>query len=408
MRGEVYLGHADFAALNAAAEAAGQRTYANPRNAAAGSLRQIDPKITATRPLRFFAYAWGFASAPFAETQWEALEALRAWGFQVTPQRDALRGRRACRRLRRRWRRCGPSSPSTSTAWSTRSTGWTGRSAWASSPARRAGRSRASSPPSRRAPSSRRSTSRSAAPARSTPVARLQPVTVGGVVVEHATLHNADEIARKDIRVGDTVIVQRAGDVIPQIVSVVLEERPAGAVALRLPDPLPLPAGHAAGARDHRRRAPRRWCAAAPASSPARSSASSTCATSSRAAPSTSRAWARSSCASSWTKAGSTSRPTSSAWPAGPRPLAAPARDRPAMARPRRQPGRRHRGAAHHRARPLHLWPRHPPRRRDHRPGPGARLWLGRGLPGGDGQGRRRRSRRRWPNSTPSIRSARR
>ena len=86
VRGEVYLGHEEFAALNAANAQAGQKTYANPRNAAAGSLRQIDPKITATRPLRFFAYAWGLVSQPFAETQWEALQKLKAWGFQTTPQ----------------------------------------------------------------------------------------------------------------------------------------------------------------------------------------------------------------------------------------------------------------------------------------------------------------------------------
>src|SRR5271156_2494280 len=86
IRGEVYFGHDDFAALNAAAEAAGQRTYVNPRNAASGSLRQIDPRITAQRGLHFFAYAWGLLSAPFAETQWDALAAFRNWGFTVTPQ----------------------------------------------------------------------------------------------------------------------------------------------------------------------------------------------------------------------------------------------------------------------------------------------------------------------------------
>src|SRR5262249_32121614 len=92
IRGEVYLGHAEFAALNAAAEAAGQRTYANPRNAAAGSLRQIDPRITAQRPLRFFAYAWGQITARFAETQWEALQKFKAWGFHITPQSRRVEG----------------------------------------------------------------------------------------------------------------------------------------------------------------------------------------------------------------------------------------------------------------------------------------------------------------------------
>src|SRR5207302_10713972 len=92
VRGEVYLGHDEFTAMNAAAEAAGQRTYANPRNAAAGSLRQIDPKITAARPLRFFAYAWGLLSAPFAETQWAALAKLKAWGFQTTPESRCVLG----------------------------------------------------------------------------------------------------------------------------------------------------------------------------------------------------------------------------------------------------------------------------------------------------------------------------
>ena len=86
MRGEVYLGHAEFQTLNADAEAAGQRTYANPRNAAAGSLRQIDPSITARRPLRFFAYAWGEVSGAFAETQWEALERASATGASPSPR----------------------------------------------------------------------------------------------------------------------------------------------------------------------------------------------------------------------------------------------------------------------------------------------------------------------------------
>ena len=90
IRGEVYLGHEAFIALNAAATEAGTKTYANPRNAAAGSLRQIDPRITAARPLSFFAYAWGQFSQPFAQTQWEALARLKAWGFSTTPQSERV------------------------------------------------------------------------------------------------------------------------------------------------------------------------------------------------------------------------------------------------------------------------------------------------------------------------------
>jgi DNA ligase (NAD+) len=227
LRGEVYLGHAEFQALNADAEATGARTYANPRNAAAGSLRQIDPAITARRPLRFFAYAWGEVSGAFAETQWEALERFREWGFTVAPMiervagpegllgaYEALKAARphltfdidglVCKVDRLDWqRRLG---------FVSRSPRWAVARKFPAEQARtilegidiQVGRTGAL-----------------------TPVARLRPVTVGGVVVVSATLHNADEIARKDLRIGDTVIVQRAGDVIPQVVEPVLDERPA-------------------------------------------------------------------------------------------------------------------------------------------------------------------------------------
>ena len=239
MRGEVYLGHAEFGALNADAEAAGQRTYANPRNAAAGSLRQIDPAITARRPLRFFAYAWGELSAPFAETQWEALDAFRSWGFTVAPGIERVAGPEGllqayealkvarphltfdidglvCKVDRLDWqRRLG---------FVSRSPRWAVARKFPAEQARtvlegidiQVGRTGAL-----------------------TPVARLRPVTIGGVVVVSATLHNADEIARKDLRVGDTVVVQRAGDVIPQIVEAVLDERPADAEPYAFPTHCP-------------------------------------------------------------------------------------------------------------------------------------------------------------------------
>jgi DNA ligase (NAD+) len=241
VRGEVYLGHAEFAALNAAAQAAGEKTYANPRNAASGSLRQIDPAITAARPLRFFAYAWGLVSAPFAETQWEALAAYGDWGFTVTPQarrvEDAVGLLAAYAEMEAARPHLGFDIDGV--VFKVDRLDWQERLGFVSRSPRWA--------VARKFPAERARTilegidiqvGRTGAV---TPVARLTPVTVGGVVVEHATLHNADEIARKDIRVGDTVVVQRAGDVIPQVVEVVLEERPAGAGPYLYPTHCPCP-----------------------------------------------------------------------------------------------------------------------------------------------------------------------
>jgi len=241
IRGEVYLGHADFAALNAAAEAAGSKTYVNPRNSASGSLRQIDPSITAKRSLRFFAYAWGLLSAPFAETQWEALAALKAWGFKVTPQARRVENAEGLLAAYAEMEAVRPNLDFDIDGvvykvdrldWQTR-LGFVSRSPrWAVA---------------RKFPAEQARTvlegidiqvGRTGA---ITPVARLRPVTVGGVVVVNATLHNADEIARKDVRIGDTVILQRAGDVIPQIVEVVLDQRPADAAPFDFPTHCPCP-----------------------------------------------------------------------------------------------------------------------------------------------------------------------
>jgi DNA ligase (NAD+) len=241
VRGEIYLGHDDFAALNAAAEAADQRTYANPRNAAAGSLRQIDSVITASRPLRFFAYAWGLVSAPFAATQWEALEALRAWGFQVTPQTARVEGVAGLLEAYRTMEALRPhlGFDIDGVVYKIDRLDWQDRLGFVSRSPRWA--------VARKFPAERARTILEAIDIQVgrtgavTPVARLRPVTVGGVVVERATLHNADEIARKDIRVGDTVVLQRAGDVIPQVVSVVLEERPADTAPFEFPTHCPCP-----------------------------------------------------------------------------------------------------------------------------------------------------------------------
>ncbi|MCA3714064.1 NAD-dependent DNA ligase LigA [Phenylobacterium sp.] len=226
VRGEVYLSHAAFAELNAQAEGAGQKTYANPRNAAAGSLRQIDPRITATRPLGFFAYAWGEVSAPFAQAQWEALGRLKAWGFATTPQSRRVEGAEGLLAAYREMEAARPhlGFDIDGVVYKVDRLDWQQRLGFITRTPRWA--------IARKFPAEQARTVLTAIDLQVgrtgavTPVARLVPVTVGGVVVENATLHNADEIARKDIRVGDTVIVQRAGDVIPQIVGVVEAERP--------------------------------------------------------------------------------------------------------------------------------------------------------------------------------------
>jgi len=239
IRGEVYLGHAEFQTLNADAEAAGQRTYTNPRNAAAGSLRQIDSSITARRPLRFFAYAWGEVSDAFAETQWEALQRFRDWGFTVAPMIERVEGPEGLLGAYEALKTARPHlvfdidglvCKVDRLDWQRR-LGFVSRSPrWAVA---------------RKFPAERALTILEAIDIQVgrtgalTPVARLRPVTVGGVVVVNATLHNADEIARKDIRVGDTVVIQRAGDVIPQIVEVVLAERPDNSAPYVFPTECP-------------------------------------------------------------------------------------------------------------------------------------------------------------------------
>ncbi len=238
-RGEVYMRHADFAALNARQTEAGKPQFANPRNAAAGSLRQLDPNVTAGRPLAFFAYAWGEISEPFGSTQLGAMEAMRRFGLPTNPltklcrtSAEMLGHYRAieAQRASLGYDIDGVVYKVDDLALQQR-LGFVSRSPrWAVAhkfPAERAttvveaieinvGRTGAL-----------------------TPIARLRPVTVGGVVVSNATLHNEDEIARKDVRVGDTVVVQRAGDVIPQIVEVVPEKRPEGAKPYAFPHACP-------------------------------------------------------------------------------------------------------------------------------------------------------------------------
>jgi len=240
VRGEVYAPNEGFDAFNAAAEAEGRRTYANPRNFAAGSLRQIDPKVTAQRPLNFFAYAWGEVSAPFAETQAEALAAFESWGFKVNPRSQRVDGAEGLidiyRGLETDRARLGYDIDGV--VYKVDRLDWQARLGFVSRSPRWA---IAHKFPAQQATTVLEDIDIQVGRTGSlTPVARLHPVTVGGVVVRNATLHNEDEIARKDVRIGDTVVLQRAGDVIPQIVEVVLDRRPADAAPYVFPTHCPV------------------------------------------------------------------------------------------------------------------------------------------------------------------------
>jgi DNA ligase (NAD+) len=240
IRGEVFMTKADFLELNAEQERLGEKTFANPRNAAAGSLRQLDPRITASRKLGFFAYAMGAVSEPVAATHWEYLGRLRDWGFEVNPLSRRLEGEEACERFQAEMaeRRAdlaydidGVVYKIDDLAWQRR-LGFAGRDPrWAIAwkfPAERA---------STRLLDIRIQVGRTGA---LTPVAVLEPVNVGGVLVSRASLHNEDEIKRKDVRIGDWVVIERAGDVIPQIVAVMKERRPPEAKPFVFPDHCPV------------------------------------------------------------------------------------------------------------------------------------------------------------------------
>ncbi len=240
VRGEVYMTGADFRRLNEAQEAAGKPAFANPRNAAAGSLRQLDPAITAARPLKLFVYAWGETSGLPAETQWTMLEQLSAWGFQVNPLtrlcRDDDEALAHYGRIEKQ--RAGLGYDIDGMVYKVDRLDWQERLGLVSRAPRWA---TAHKFPAERAQTVVRAIEVQVGRGGSlTPVARLDPVTVGGVVVSNATLHNEDEIARKDVREGDTVIVQRAGDVIPQVVEVVAEKRPKGARPYAFPEKCPI------------------------------------------------------------------------------------------------------------------------------------------------------------------------
>jgi DNA ligase (NAD+) len=245
VRGEVYMTHRAFEALNERQARDGKPTYANPRNSAAGSVRQLDPSITASRALNFFAYTWGEISDLPANSQSGMLEKFQAYGFIVNPlvkRCETLEEILAfyrdieSKRAQLGYDIDGVVYKVDSLALQER-LGFVSRSPrWATAhkfPAEQAetvledieiqvGRT-----------------------GKLAPVARLKPVTVGGVVVQNATLHNEDEIARLDARIGDTVVIQRAGDVIPQILRVIPDKRPKNAKSYRFPDRCPICHSHA-------------------------------------------------------------------------------------------------------------------------------------------------------------------
>jgi DNA ligase (NAD+) len=261
IRGEVFMTKADFLAFRAAQEAAAAEREkrrargeklgepivvpANPRNAAAGSVRQLDPRVTASRPLKLFAYGMGYASEAPATTHHGFLERLAQWGFRVNPlsrhleseaEAAAFQAAMAEQRAALDYDIDGVVYKIDRLDWQRR-LGFVGRAPrWAVAwkfPAEQA---------MTRLLDIRIQVGRTGA---LTPVAVLEPVTIGGVVVQHATLHNEEEIARKDVRIGDTVIVQRAGDVIPQIVGIVPEKRPRGAKPFEFPKTCPVCGSHA-------------------------------------------------------------------------------------------------------------------------------------------------------------------
>ncbi len=239
IRGEVYMRRTDFQQLNTRREAEGEALFANPRNAAAGSVRQLDSTVTASRPLHFFAYSWGEIAGPVADSHWHFLERLKRWGFQVNPAAKLCRDIDQALAL---YEKIGGGRAELpydidGVVYKVNRLDWQERLGFVSRAPRWA---LAHKFAAERAETRLNAiTIQVGRTGTLTPVAALEPITVGGVVVARATLHNEDEIQRKDIRVGDHVVIQRAGDVIPQVVEVVLARRPKGSKPFEFPDHCP-------------------------------------------------------------------------------------------------------------------------------------------------------------------------
>ena len=241
VRGEVYMGHEDFRILNARQEKAGEKLFANPRNAAAGSVRQLDAKVTRDRPLRFAAHSWGEASVVPGERYSDVIDKMRTWGVQVVEHRRAcVSSVEALMAYHEEMEvhRSALDYDIDGVVYKVEDLGWQARLGSVSLAPRWA-IAHKFSPQQAMTVVEKISISVGRTGAL-TPVAELKPVTVGGVVVRRATLHNEEEIKRLDVREGDTVLVQRAGDVIPQVLRVLEDKRPPRARAYVFPHRCPV------------------------------------------------------------------------------------------------------------------------------------------------------------------------
>ena len=245
VRGEVYMSHEDFAELNKKREEEGEAVFANPRNAAAGSLRQLDSSITASRKLKYMVYGWGEIGSPLGGTQYDSVKLLGSFGFCINSDMQATKSLEEVISCYEKIYNARPDMQYDidGVVYKVNRLDWQDRLGFVARAPRWA--------TAHKFPAEQAKTviekielqvGRTGA---LTPVARLKPITVGGVVVSNATLHNRDEIERKDIREGDTVIIQRAGDVIPQVVSVDITQRPKDSKPYVFPDKCPVCDSHA-------------------------------------------------------------------------------------------------------------------------------------------------------------------